>query len=79
MNDPIEEIRKQIAERRFVLTGCQDNDVNWREAGKIMEHFMNRRYENLEWCKNHEDLKPLYEDIILGECVDGFRGSDDDK
>ena len=63
----LDEIRKEIAYRRWQLTGCDDKDLNWREAEKILLHFLKRRTESYYWQREDEDYRPLYGDLIGGE------------
>lgn len=64
--DDLNDIRREIAYRRWQLTGCEDKDTNWNEAGKILLHFMKRRKESWYWQKDDEDYS-LYKDLV-GEC-----------
>lgn len=68
MIDPIEQIRKDIAQRRYELTGCQDAQVNWNIAGKILLHFVHKRPEAFDWIADDEDYT-LYRDIVYGDAV----------
>ena len=65
MIDELIEIRKEVAFRRYKLTGCTDSDMNWREAGKILMHFLDRRPE-CSWWKSDDEDYGLYRDIIYG-------------
>jgi hypothetical protein len=65
--DEINELRKEVAYRRWKLTGCCDMGTNWREAGKIVMHFLDRRQDQAWWRADHEDLQALYGDLIYGK------------
>lgn len=64
--DETNEVRKEIAYRRWQLTGCNDMDLNWKEAGKIIMHFLDRRPEQSWWRQDEEDYS-VYRDIIYPE------------
>ena len=62
--DDLNDIRREIAYRRWQLTGCEDKDINWGEAEKILLHFLKRRTESYYWQREDDDFRPLYGDLI---------------
>jgi hypothetical protein len=63
--DEITELRKEIAYRRHKLTGCEDSEINWEEAGKILLHFIYQRPKCSWWKADDEDYS-VYKDLIYG-------------
>ncbi len=61
--DNLNDIRKEIAYRRWQLTGCEDKDINWKIAGNILIHFLHRRPGSYYWEQEHEDYS-LYADLV---------------
>ena len=61
--DDLNEIRKEIAYRRWQLTGCEDKDINYNEAGKILVHFLHKRKDSYYWQREAEDFS-LYADLV---------------
>ena len=68
MTDPIREIQARIAYKLWDMRGRRDgNDVyDWNEAGKIINHFLNRRPESSDWQSDEEDWRPMFSEIIYG-------------
>ena len=64
MDDPIKEIQQKIAYNIWEMRGG-DSDGNFREAGKIIHHFLDRRPEDGSWVAEHEDYE-MWEKYIYG-------------
>jgi len=59
----LNDIRKEIAYRRWQLTGCEDKDSNWKAAGNILIHFLHKRPGSYYWEQDAEDYS-LYADLV---------------
>ena len=56
MTDPIKDIQARIAYKVWETRGGE-SEANWNYAGKIIQHFLDRRSEEEWWQTEHEDFE----------------------
>ena len=67
MDDPITEVRRRVAYKIHQIRPESDANSNWSLAGEVLEHFLMRRPECLEWQENEKDWGELFGPIIYGK------------